>query len=81
MPQRIAATLSLIVFAITLITGAFQADNPFSTAVLRAVVAMAFTFVIGLTLGWMAQRMLDENIKESEKKMKNHQSSVPPSGR
>ncbi len=81
MPQRIAATLSLIVFAITLVTGAFQAENPFSTTVLRAVVAMAFTFVIGLLLGWMAQRMLDENIKESEKKIKNDKGSAPPVGR
>ncbi|HEY1686578.1 MAG TPA: hypothetical protein VGG19_17575 [Tepidisphaeraceae bacterium] len=81
MPRRIAATLSLIVFAITLVTGEFQADNPFSTSVLRAVLAMAFTYVIGLLLGAMAQKMLDENIKESEKKLKNNQSSAPPAAR
>jgi hypothetical protein len=81
MPRRIAATLSLIVFAITLITGEFQAGNPFSTSVLRAVLAMAFTYVIGLLLGGMAQKMLDENIKESEKKLKNNQSPAPPAAR
>lgn len=81
MPRRIAATLSLIVFAITLVTGSYQANNSFATVVYRAVVAMGFSFVIGLILGWMAQRMLDENIKQAEKKLKINESSAPPSGR
>lgn len=81
MPRRIAATLALIIFAVTLVTGAFQADNPFSTTVLRAILAMAGTYVIGLVLGLMAQRMLDENIKESGKKIKNNEGNVTPSSR
>jgi predicted phage tail protein len=78
MPRRIAATLSLIIFAVTLVAGAFQAGNSFSTVVLRAILAMAGTFVIGLVLGGMAQRMLDENMSESEKKIKNNQGNAPP---
>ncbi len=65
-----AAVLSLLVFAVCVLIGV-QADNTFSTTVARALVAMAGTFVIGLTLGVMAQKMLDENLKREEEKLKN----------
>ena len=81
MPRRIAATFSLIIFAVTLVTGAYQAGNSFSTAVLRAILAMVATYVIGLVLGTMAQRMLDENIRQTEEKIKNSEGNATPSGR
>jgi hypothetical protein len=68
MPRRIAATLSLIAFAICLLIGAFQAENSFSTTVQRALVAMVVTLVVGLVVGAMAQKMLDENLKAEETK-------------
>jgi hypothetical protein len=62
MAQRLAAVAALIVFAICLLIGGFGAGNPFIIAVERALVAMAATLGIGLIVGWMAQKMLDENI-------------------
>jgi hypothetical protein len=61
MVRRIAATLSLVAFAICIFVG-IEADNPFTTVVSKALLAMVVTFVVGLVLGTMAQKMLDENI-------------------
>jgi NhaP-type Na+/H+ or K+/H+ antiporter len=74
-PKRFAGACALIVFAFCLVLG-IRADNTFSTTVGRALVAMAGTFAIGLALGWAAQRMLDENIKVEEQKLKSQ--SGPP---
>ncbi len=71
MPRRIAATLSLIVFADCLLIGAFEANNSFSTTVQRALVAMMVTLIVGLVVGAMAQKMLDENLKPQEEKLEN----------
>jgi len=67
---RIAAAMSLIAFAICLLIGGLEADNGFTTVVGRALAAMAVTLVIGLIVGSMAQRMLDENLKAEEEKLK-----------
>lgn len=62
MPARLAAILSLIVFALCLVIGGLEAGNPFGTTVLRALAAMGGTFVIGLILGVMAEIMLKESV-------------------
>jgi hypothetical protein len=66
MTNRIAGALALLAFAACLLIGGIHAGNPFSTTVVRALVAMAGTYVVGLIVGAMAQRMLDENIKREE---------------
>jgi NhaP-type Na+/H+ or K+/H+ antiporter len=75
-PKRVAAAMGLVMFAVTLLVGGIQADNPFSTAVLRALLAMAGTFVIGLVLGAMGQRMLEENLRARREKLKNNEGNV-----
>jgi hypothetical protein len=65
MTRRIAASLSLIAFAVCLVMGGFQAENSFSTSVQRALVAMVITLIVGLAVGAMAQKMLDENIAQN----------------
>jgi len=80
MPQRVAAILSIIAFAMCLV-GGLQADNTFTTTVSRALMAMLGTFVVGLILGAMGQKMLTENVKMSEKKSKDLQSKIEPKGR
>jgi hypothetical protein len=62
MARRMAAALSMIVFAVCLLAG-LGAGNPPATILYKALVAMIGTLVIGLLLGAMAQKMLDENIK------------------
>ncbi len=81
MSTRLAAVLALIAFATCLLVGAFQAGNTFATSVGRAVVAMFGTFIIGLLLGAMGSRMLAENVKDEEGKIRNSQTKDPASDR
>ena len=69
MANRIAGTFSLLAFAICLVAG-LEADNPFVTTVTRGLAAMVVTLVIGMAIGTMAQRMLDDNIRAEEEKNK-----------
>jgi uncharacterized membrane protein len=69
--RRIAATLSLIAFAGCLLIGMFEAENGFATIVQRALVAMVVTLFVGLVIGAMAQKMLDENLHVHEEKSEN----------
>ena len=69
MPHRLAATLALLSFAACLYVGGVHAGNPFGTTVQRALLAMAGTYVIGLIVGAMGQKMIEENIKGTQKKL------------
>ena len=62
MPQRLATTVALLAFAVCLIAGTFGAGNPFATAVGRALAGMAGTYVVGLAVGHMVRRTVDENL-------------------
>jgi hypothetical protein len=53
--------MSLIAFAVCLVAG-LEADNPLGTILARSLVAMAGTLVVGLVVGAMAQKMLDEHL-------------------
>jgi hypothetical protein len=66
MTRRIAASLALVAFAVCIVTG-LQAQNPFATVVSKALIALVVTFVVGLILGSMAQKMLDENVDTVQK--------------
>jgi hypothetical protein len=72
--------MALVVFAVCLLIGGLQAGNPFTTTVIRAIVAMAGTLVVGLVIGGMAQKMLDENIQSEEKKLKENEGRRPING-
>lgn len=69
MACRIAASLAMIAFAVCLAVGA-AVGNTFTTTVLRALLAMAGTFVIGLIVGAMGQKMIEENLCDQEKKLR-----------
>ena len=75
MPRRLAAIAALIVFVVCLLAGA-GAGNSFGTTVGRALLAMAGTMVIGLVVGSMAERMLDENLRAEEEKLKNSETDA-----
>lgn len=75
MARRISASLALIVFAVCLLVGRFGAQNTFATTVTRAVLAMLGTLVIGLVIGYMAERMLEENLElrgQNEENVSTH---------
>ena len=69
MPQKLAATLALLAFAACLYVSGVHAGNPFVTTIQRALLAMAGTYVIGLVIGSMAQKMIEENVKTAQKKL------------
>jgi NhaP-type Na+/H+ or K+/H+ antiporter len=75
MAKRMAGVLSIVVFAFCLLLG-LRAGNPFSTIVSRALVGMAGTYVVGLILGAVAQRMVDENMRDEERKLRNPSGSA-----
>ena len=77
MAKRMAGVLSIVVFAFCLVLG-LQAGNPFSTIVSRALVGMAGTYVVGLALGAVAQRMVDENLRDEERKLRSPSGSATP---
>ncbi len=66
MARRIAAFSALLVFAVALLLG-LQAENTFVTTLGRALLAMAGTFVIGLIIGLMGEKMVQENLKVTGK--------------
>lgn len=61
MARRIAAVLALVVFAVCVIAG-LGAGNTFETVLTKALVGMAATFGVGLVVGAVAQKMIDENL-------------------
>ena len=75
MVYRIAGASAFLVFAVSVIAG-IDADNTFSTIVLRALLAMAATWAIGMVVGGMAQKMLDEKRLNLQAKAK--MSSLKP---
>lgn len=79
MPQKVAAILAMLAFAMCMVIGGLQADNPFVTTVSRSLIAMAGTFVVGLVLGAMGQKMLTESI--SQKKVKELPAKQEGNGR
>lgn len=68
MARKIAAALALVVFAVCVIAG-LGAGNSFASILSKALLAMAATFVVGLVLGVMAQKMLDENLAAEAAKL------------
>ena len=80
MPNRIAAAMSLVAFSLCLIMGTL-AENAFSTVVLRAMGAMLATLVVGLILGAMGQKMIQENVNSPEKIPENSESNSTPRDR
>ena len=69
MPQKLASTLALLAFAACLVVGGVHAGNSFGTTIQRALLAMAGTYVIGLIVGAMGQKMIEENVKAAQKKL------------
>ena len=61
MVRRMAGSLALLAFAVCLFAG-MNAGNSTATVLSNALAAMGVTFVIGLAVGAMAQKMLDENL-------------------
>ncbi|HEX4124333.1 MAG TPA: hypothetical protein VHY37_06365 [Tepidisphaeraceae bacterium] len=56
----------MIVFAVCLVMG-IEADNPFATTIERALEGLAVTLVVGLVVGAMAQKMIEESVNKPEK--------------
>jgi hypothetical protein len=75
-PRKIAAAMSLLVFGMCLLCGV-AAHNSFEEILVRALEAMFATLVIGMIIGAMAQKMLQENIAQIAKKAKLSEAKPP----
>ena len=67
MPTKIAAILSLMTFAISLLVGTFDAQNSLVTIVWRAILMMGLALVIGYIVGIMAETMLNQHLSDLRK--------------
>lgn len=76
MVQRVACSLALVAFSVCLLVGGLEADNPFTTTVERALVAMFATLLIGGILGKMAHAMLEENLRMEKEKLRKNSSKT-----
>ena len=80
MPRRMAVALAMVVFAVCLIAG-LEADNTFAFTVRRALIAMFVTLVVGLIVGTMGQKMLEESVKASSEKSEVPEAETEPKDR
>jgi len=67
MVRKTAAALALVMFAVCVAAG-LGAGNTFSTILTNALFGMGAALVVGLVVGAMAQKMLDENLAAVAKK-------------
>ena len=79
MPLRFPVAMALLVFAVCLVCG-MAADNSFAETVRRGLIAMVATLVIGLVVGAMAQKMLEEN-RQLQKKSELSETKPPAKDR
>lgn len=68
MVRLCGAALGLFAFAITILLG-MNAGNPVEVILQRALMAMLFFFVLGVTVGWIAFRVIDEHAVRLHKDM------------
>ena len=80
MTNRIAVTMSLLAFALCLVMG-ILAENPFGTVVVRALGAMVVTLIVGMVLGAMGQKMIEESLRPEEKNKEIPESKSAPRDR
>ena len=70
MVRLMGASLGFFAFAITIFLG-LTAGNPFETTLQRAMQAMFVFFALGLAVGWIAYRVIDEH------SLKQHRALFP----
>lgn len=68
MVRLCGAALGLFAFAVTILLG-LTAGNPADVTLLRAVWAMVVFCLIGLCVGWVAWRVLDEHALGKRREM------------
>jgi hypothetical protein len=73
-----AGVLALLAFAVCLVAG-LGAGNSTTTILSNALLALAVTFVVGLVVGAMAQKMLEENV--SNVSAEAAKAAAPPEGK
>ena len=79
MARKIAGASALVAFAICLVLG-IAAGNTFATTVSRGLAAMAGTFVVGLVLGGVGEKMYAEHV-QSREKLENSKAKITTNDR
>lgn len=78
--RRLAASVALVVFAVCLLCG-LAAGNTFARTTSRALEAMFVTLVVGLIVGAMGQKMLEDNVKDLKNKSEFSETKPEPKDR
>ncbi len=68
MVRLTGASLGFFAFAITIFVG-MGAGNPVETTLERAIQAMFVFFALGLAVGWVACRVIDEHSLKQHREM------------
>lgn len=76
MPQRTAAAMAFLAFAVCLVAGLVAGNTP-ATILAHALEAMGATLVVGLVVGWMVRKMIEENLNALKAKQTPSDSAGP----
>ena len=80
MPRRLAVAVALLAFTVCVICG-MAAENSFAETLRRALIAMFVTLAVALIVGFMGQKMLEENVKTLMKKSEVSETKPEPKDR
>lgn len=76
MVRLCAATLGLFAFAVSIVLG-LMTGNPTNVTLVRALWAMLIFCMIGLCVGWVAYRVLDEHAVHRHREMFGDEKEEP----
>ncbi|MBI4578658.1 MAG: hypothetical protein HY718_03095 [Planctomycetes bacterium] len=68
MVRLAGAALGFLAFAITILVG-LGTGNPIETTLRRAIQAMCVFFALGLAVGWVACRVIDEHTLKEHREL------------
>jgi hypothetical protein len=71
-----AAAMALLAFAVCLVAG-LVAGNDAATVLLHALEGMGVTLAVGLVVGFMARRMIEENVSALRAKQQASDAAGP----
>ena len=72
--------MALLAFAVCLVAGLVAGNNP-ATILVHALEAMGATLVVGLVVGSIARRMIEENLNALKAKQEPSNAAGPGAGK
>ncbi len=79
MVRLVGASLGFLAFALAILAGVWS-GNPIAVIVERAILALVLFFLLGASLGWVAQRVIDERVGQRRAEMEARFAAAGPAG-